>query len=364
MIESAPVDAVDAVDGSAVSATAGFDCFWRFAAERQRMFYRRVAGLGPPFTADPVLTSHRFTNAYRASDRVSQFLIQHVQRDREWSWPDLFVRTLLFKTFNRIDTWAAVVGLVGTVDRSALLDRRVDAALKQVAARGPVYSAAYVMPPPQSFTGPKFVRHMELLRQMVADDVPGRLLAAPSMRDAFGVLRGYESVGDFLAFQYVTDLNYGPFLGFTETEFVVPGPGCRRGLRKCFDDAAGLSDVELLCWVWSRQDVEFEQRGLPWPGLWGRPLQLIDVQNLFCEVDKYTRVALPQLSVFASGSRIKQRFTMSPEPLSVWFPPEWGLNDLVGSVDAVVLAGGADLRDPLTPQLPRQAVSQQTLPGL
>ena len=363
MSDPDPADVVvDSVDASAVSSTAGFDCFWGFAAERQRMFYRRVAGHGPPFTADPVLASHRFTNAFRASDRVSQFLIREVQRDRAWSWPDMFVRTLLFKTFNRIDTWRAVSGMVGSVDQAALLDRRVDDALAQVAARGPVYSPAYVMPPPQSFTGPKFVRHLELLRQMVADDVPARLLASPSMRDAFGVLRGYESIGDFLAYQYVTDLNYGPFLEFSETEFVVPGPGCRRGLRKCFDDAGGLSDVELLRWVWSRQACEFEQRQLPWSGLWGRPLQLIDVQNLFCEVDKYTRVALPQLSVFASGSRIKQRFAVSPEPLKMWFPPEWCLNDLIGSVDATVLAGGAVLSDPLTPAS-SQPGSQQMLPG-
>ena len=52
--------------------------FWRFAAERQRVFWRRVQGLPPPWMHDPVLTAYKFTNAYRASDRVSQHLIRSV----------------------------------------------------------------------------------------------------------------------------------------------------------------------------------------------------------------------------------------------------------------------------------------------
>ncbi len=52
-----------------------------------------------------MLAAHRFTNVYRASDRVSQYLIRHVQygvvRDAE----STVFRTLLFKLFNRIETW-------------------------------------------------------------------------------------------------------------------------------------------------------------------------------------------------------------------------------------------------------------------
>jgi hypothetical protein len=30
-----------------------FDTYWRFAAERQEIFFRRIAGASPPWTADP-----------------------------------------------------------------------------------------------------------------------------------------------------------------------------------------------------------------------------------------------------------------------------------------------------------------------
>src|SRR5579859_2070681 len=59
-------------------ASECFDVYWRFAAERQRIFHGRAAGEPPPWTNDPVLTRHKFTNVYRAADRVSQYLISDV----------------------------------------------------------------------------------------------------------------------------------------------------------------------------------------------------------------------------------------------------------------------------------------------
>lgn len=315
------------------TVTEGFACYWAFAAERQQVYYRRLAGVAGALSEDPIITAHRFTNAYRASDRVSQYLISEVQYDREWGWLDTFVRTLIFKIFNRIDTWRQIVNHTGEPDRSALEDYRVDDALAAIAGERPLYSAAYIMPPPRSASGPKYSRHLDLIRQMVRDDAHREIQAAPNMAAAFGILRSYDSIGDFLAYQFVTDLNYSPHLSFSETEFVVPGPGALRGLRKCFSDPGTLSDVDLLRWTWERHEEEFAARGLPWHGLWGRPLQLVDVQNLFCELDKYTRVALPQLAHHAPGKRIKQRYRPSPEPITAWFPPKWALNDAVAAQD-------------------------------
>jgi len=57
--------------------TPVFDTYWKFACERQSMFFRRLEGL-LPWTHDPILATFRFTNPYRAADRVSQFLIREV----------------------------------------------------------------------------------------------------------------------------------------------------------------------------------------------------------------------------------------------------------------------------------------------
>jgi len=87
-----------------------FDSYWRFAAERLRVYFNRLARPAGPWTDDPILRSYRFTNTYRAADRVSQYLMREVQYrdDRSQAPAELFFRTILFKLFNRIETWELV----------------------------------------------------------------------------------------------------------------------------------------------------------------------------------------------------------------------------------------------------------------
>jgi hypothetical protein len=59
--------------------TAVFDSYWKFAVERLNIYYRRLVDPDGPWTQDPIIAAHRFTNSYRAADRVSQFLIRDVQ---------------------------------------------------------------------------------------------------------------------------------------------------------------------------------------------------------------------------------------------------------------------------------------------
>ena len=69
---------------------------------------RRVLGSTPPWTEDPILSVHRFTNTYRASDRVSQYVIRHVIYDGSQKAEEVFFRTILFKLFNKIETGEAL----------------------------------------------------------------------------------------------------------------------------------------------------------------------------------------------------------------------------------------------------------------
>jgi hypothetical protein len=160
------------------------------------------------------------------------------------------------------------------------------------------------------------------------------------MADAYRALIAYESIGPFLSYQFLTDLNYSAHLDFTETEFVVPGPGALRGMRKCIAEPGDFSPPDVIRWTMDAQASAFRERELAWMDLWGRELQLIDIQNLFCEVDKYTREAHPELSCHAPGKRIKQRYRAVLTPLTAWFPPKWGLNDSI----PVEFAGGVNQR--------------------
>ena len=316
--------------------TAVYDSYWRFAAERQRVFYRRALGQPWPWTNNPVLGSYKFTNAYRASDRVSQFLIRNViyRDDLPDTATDVVFRILLFKLFNKIETWQRLEREVGPITFKEYRFGRYDAVLSKAMAQGKrIYSAAYIMPPGSSAFGckAKHQNHLKLLEAMMRDALPDRLAAARSMQKGFELLRSYPTIGDFLAYQFITDVNYSDVTAFSEMDFVIPGPGAKDGLRKCFADPGGLSDAELIRLMADRQNEECARLGLELPSLWGRPLQLIDCQNLFCEVDKYARVAHPEASGLTGRTRIKQKFAAHSEPMQFWYPPKWEINDRIAA---------------------------------
>ena len=199
-------------------------------------------------------------------------------------------------------------------------------------ARGQrIYSAAYIMPSGAIEGSRKHQVHLRLLESMMKDNLPARLSDCRSMQEAFELVRTYPMIGNFLAYQYVTDLNYSALLDFSEMDFVMPGPGARSGIQKCFADRGPYSEADLIRWVAEHQDEEFAKRGIDFQSLWGRPLQLIDCQNLFCEVDKYARVHHPEVQGLSSRVRIKQEYRHNPEPVDYWLPPKWGLNDRIAA---------------------------------
>ena len=315
---------------SPASPTVVYDTYWRFAAERQEVFLRKLEGKEPPWTDDPIIARHKFTNAYRASDRVSQYLIRNVIYDGDQSVPEVFFRTILFKLFNKIETWELLTSCLGTITWEGysydLIDGLLSAAL---ASKTRIYSAAYIMPSGVTAFGyrQKHRNHLKLLERMMDDEVPYQVSGAASMRQAFEILRSYPMIGDFLAYQFVTDLNYSAICDFSEMEFVVPGPGARDGIHKCFSDLGGLSEPDIIRLVTDRQEYDFERLELAFRSLWGRRLQLIDCQNLFCEVSKYARVRHPDVSGVNGRNRIKQAYRPSGGQIEFWFPPKWGINN-------------------------------------
>lgn len=315
--------------GRTLRATAVFETYWRFAAKRQDLFMRRVNGEPLPWTDDPVLAAHRFTNVYRAADRVSQYLIANVIYQGPQTGEEVFFRTLLFKFFNRIETWEELTRRLGAPSWREFNFDRYARVLDAILARGDrVYSAAYIMPSPQFGNDRKHRNHLRLLEYMMRDRAPLRAAEARSLRDVFKLLRTYPSLGNFLAFQYSIDLNYSELMDFSEMEFVVAGPGARDGIRKCFSDTADLTEAQVIQFVAECAEAEFARLGVSFQTLWGRPLHLIDCQNLFCEVSKYARIAHPEIKGQLGRTRIKQRFRPRTSPIPQWYPPKWGLRTL------------------------------------
>lgn len=321
---------------SPAKTTIVYDSYWKFAALRQDIFFNRIKGIPYPWSDDPILNQYKFTNAYRASDRVSQYLIRNViyHQSLPNSSKEILFRVLLFKLFNKIETWELLTKKVGAITLDNYSFRIFDRILNDAITGGQrIYSAAYIMPSGQSSFGllRKHSNHLKLIQLILDKNTDERLMAAKTMQHAFEILKLFPGLGDFLAYQFLIDLNYTPILNFSESEFVVPGPGAKGGISKCFEDTGGLSHAEIIKLVTDRQEKEFERLGLSFQSLWGRPLQLIDCQNLFCEVDKYARVKHPDFKGDSDRVRIKQTFRKNNEKIDFWFPPKWGINQLIQS---------------------------------
>jgi hypothetical protein len=327
------------ISGRRLRTTPVFDTYWRFAKARQTIYEARCRGLSAPWTSDPILRRYRFTNCYRAADRVSQYLIGTVSYGGSQKPEDLFFRTLLFKVFNRISTWQLLTTALGEISWSEYDFIEYDRVLGNAFARGQrLYSAAYVMPQPAHGEPRKHSNHLRLLELMMKDRITDRIILAGSMRAAFQMLREYHGIGDFLAYQFLIDLNYSTVLNYDEMEYVVPGPGARDGIRKCFGTSADGIEADIIRYMADCQEDHFARLGLEFRGLNGRPLQLIDCQNLFCEVDKYARVAHPEIAGHSGRSRIKQLFKPLAEQVPAWFPPKWNINN--GSTRPLALQPG------------------------
>ena len=77
-------------------------------------------------------------------------------------------------------------------------------------------------------------------------------------------------IGDFLAYQFITDVNYSPLTDFSEMEFVVPGPGARDGIHKCFETLGESSPADVIRIIAETQETAIRTAGPPIPFIMGQ----------------------------------------------------------------------------------------------
>ncbi|MFN7854232.1 MAG: nucleotide kinase domain-containing protein [Dolichospermum sp.] len=310
-----------------------FDTYWRFAAMRQEVFFNKLKNVRPPWTSDPILNTYKFCNAYRVSDRVSQYLIKNVIYDenRSQNEEEVLFRILLFKIFNKIETWEYLESKIGDYITLSNFDLEGYSNILQEAMNigYVIYTSAYMSCASKEFGyDKKHQNHLALIDKMVVKDrVINRIVKAKSLEEIFHILESYPLLGKFMAYQLATDINYSEVINFDENSFTIAGPGAERGIDKCFIDTKGKSYADIIYWMTENQENQFQRLGLNFKSLWGRPLQAIDCQNLFCETDKYCRAAFPNLK--SNRKKIKAKFTATPQPIDYFYPPKWCINDQV-----------------------------------
>ena len=100
----------------------------------------------------------------------------------------------------------------------------------------------------------KHQNHLKLLEKMMNDELPQKITNLKSLEELYFLLKSYPSLGSFLAFQYAIDINYSELTDFSEMDFVVPGPGAKDGIRKCFSSLGNYSEVDIIKMMADRQE--------------------------------------------------------------------------------------------------------------
>lgn len=307
-----------------------FEHYFRFMEERMQIFWRRYKNEPGPWTSDPILNNYKFTNVYRASDRVSQYLIKNIIAKAESSLTaeDILLNIILFKVFNRIDTWEHVKKYYPLITVENFCADKLGRLLTKRKQDSPIFNAAYIMTGSSNNYSSLRYKHERWLQMIRSEMINGKKLKlitkSKSLGGVYEILRSCTFIGPFLAYQYAIDMNYSDVIDFDENSFVKAGIGSQRGINKCFSGLNGHSYEDAIRYTYDHLDFYRERYGTSFENLFGRTPKLIDLQNCFCETDKYLREKLPRLHV--GNKRIKQRFNSILQPIEYMYPSKWKLD--------------------------------------
>lgn len=279
--------------------------YFYFISERMNIFWKRIDNQKSPWTTDPILAQHKFTNAYRFLDRESQYLISQIINPFQGKPEDLILCIIIYKIFNKSQTWEYLLTKLGTYPRVSTFDPvQIAAYLSQLQATQPIFNNAYMMTGSSSkyHLGTKHETRLTILQKEFIPLI-SKLITSTSLEEIYNNLRTITFFWPFIAMQYSIDLNYLPLWQFDENEFIIAWIGARRWIHKCFDDFDTYEWV--LYWIYEHFDKLSQEFWLEPKLIPGRKLSMIDIQWWFCETDKYLRWVKPEVG---KKMRIKQTY--------------------------------------------------------
>lgn len=312
-----------------------FKYYIYWVCERMLIFWNRYYDFDGELTQDPIFKEFKFTNVYRCLDRVSQYLINNVIYDGKDREPEnIFARILLFKHFNKIETWELIEKNFGEIDIDTFYNKEVTKFLNS--QKDPIYSNAYIVTPYfYKFEKYQYLRgwekcdaYFDIFRKEIFENgLMYKILDSKTMEELFNNFLSLDIYGDFIAQQYTIDMMYSPLFNFDENDFIIAGPGAKRGIERTFNLTGKINYSEIIKWVkYNFNDLIKEYGdGVEFIGIPNREPTLIDLQNCFCEVDKYLRGMGVDSSKSVKGKRIKNRFTPNNKKISYRFPPKWNV---------------------------------------
>jgi hypothetical protein len=271
--------------------------FWHFVAERQNVFYRRLAGKSAPWTNDPVLRTYKFTNTFRVADHVTQYMLSTVMKKKRPP-VDEFFRITLFRALFNTDTWEFLDGRVD-IGATGWDKHEIMKCLRSRAANHTVFGDAYQACYSPSYGFKRvFENRVEFIDRLLRKGFFKKVAEASTLGEVVRMFMKWPGVGPFYAWQYAVDINYSRHLGFDENTILDGtdlGCGAVDGARRVFGAREQSERREVVLEIINNQDEEVRRYG-PFESeehghtLFGRRLTVVDVEHCLCETSKYLKI--------------------------------------------------------------------------
>ena len=311
-----------------------------------------VQRLPAPWTDNPILRQVKFCNVRREHDRQSLNLINNIVNNDALGMADKMFNCVMFRMFNLWDPIQAIGGAMTIKEFAKInLDATRERLHKFEADGGKVFTNAFntgglkqCLAFPEMVVNHKEQRFGGMMVNLICKDGSTQNMdykEAKAIAEAepdFYTIEGWEpympmrvirslkafvnkypnyfhdllrlgtplevyqrmyddieGLGPFLAYQIWVDFTYIPEYPFSENHFTVAGPGCRAGIDLMFQDKDGMTHEECIFWLRDNQDAVYGPLGYNreefWSAEepWDRHLNIMAGENMFCELQKYTR---------------------------------------------------------------------------
>ncbi|EJS6255395.1 hypothetical protein N1226_005215, partial [Escherichia coli] len=311
-----------------------------------------VQRLPAPWTDNPILRQVKFCNVRREHDRQSLNLINNIAKNDALGMADKMFNCVMFRMFNLWDPIQAIGGAMTIKEFAKInLDATRERLQKFEADGGKVFTNAFntgglkqCLAFPEMVVNHKEQRFGGMMVNLICKDGSTQNMdykEAKAIAEAepdFYTIEGWEpympmrvirslkafvnkypnyfhdllrlgtplevyqrmyddieGLGPFLAYQIWVDFTYIPEYPFSENHFTVAGPGCRAGIDLLFLNKDGMTHEECIFWLRDNQDAVYGPLGYNreefWSAEepWDRHLNIMAGENMFCELQKYTR---------------------------------------------------------------------------
>lgn len=283
--------------------------FFAYAQERYNVYLNKTTGEPWPWTRDTILQQYRFCNVFREDDKTTKWFNTYICNpvNRHGTTSAVILATVAFRWFNRIETWETVLHAL-TREESNFVEffNNYDGEfLRKVLLRdgkAPWTTGSYIIKTPDGMDKLHGVLHcIETFRNMLAR---GDLQAMHwrgsnfTLEDAWTQLRKVPFLGDFMAYEVVTDLRHTHVLCNAPDimTWANPGPGAARGYSRIMGKSPdyygrhSATDRHILMEGMKRLLELAQLDKKMWPNRWPK-WEMRDVEHTLCEYDKYMRVA-------------------------------------------------------------------------